>query len=62
MLDEAYNIVLSSGFNKLVMVRKKLSCRFGNKDMNTTLNCVQADGVMGTCWVNSVMVSISLRS
>lgn len=48
VLDEAYNVVLPSGFDEFVVVGKKLSCRFGNKYVNTTFDCIQTDGVMGT--------------
>lgn len=40
VLNEAHNIVLPSSFDELVVVRKKLSCGFGNKDVNTTFDCV----------------------
>lgn len=53
VLDETYNIALPSGFDKLVVVRKKLSCWFGDKDMNPTFDCVQTDGVMGACGIQS---------
>jgi hypothetical protein len=61
VLDEAYNIVLPSGFDELVVMRKKLSCRFGNKDVNTTLDRVQTDGVMGTCGIKASW-SVSLHT
>lgn len=60
VLDKADNIVLPSGFDEFVVVRKKLSCWFGNEDVNATLDCVETDRVMGTCGVKSVVVRVSL--
>ena len=55
VFDEAYNIVLPSGADELLVVRKKFRCRFGDKDVNTALNGVQTNGVVGTWRIKSAM-------
>ena len=47
MLDETHDIVLLGGFDELLMVHKLLRCRFRNENVQSTLQSVQRNRIMG---------------
>jgi len=49
MLDETDDFVLFRRGDQLVVMRKQLSCRFGNENVNPSLDGVNCDAIVSAC-------------